>query len=79
MLCLFVGFRRALRLSFPSTETHASVLLQGRPDVRMAFIQFALSFLVSGDHATVGQLLEMKGNALTCVMMYTNRCTFMCR
>uniref|UniRef100_A0A667XJJ7 URB1 ribosome biogenesis homolog n=1 Tax=Myripristis murdjan TaxID=586833 RepID=A0A667XJJ7_9TELE len=33
---------------------------RGRPDVRMAFVQFALSFLVSGDHATVGQLLEMK-------------------
>uniref|UniRef100_A0A667Y939 URB1 ribosome biogenesis homolog n=1 Tax=Myripristis murdjan TaxID=586833 RepID=A0A667Y939_9TELE len=35
---------------------------RGRPDVRMAFVQFALSFLVSGDHATVGQLLEMKGD-----------------
>ncbi|KAM4627721.1 nucleolar pre-ribosomal-associated protein 1 [Polymixia lowei] len=32
----------------------------GRPDVRMAFIQFAISFLVSGDNATVGQLLEVK-------------------
>ncbi|XP_062314220.1 nucleolar pre-ribosomal-associated protein 1 isoform X1 [Osmerus eperlanus] len=32
----------------------------GRPDVRMAFIQFALSFLVSGDNGTIGQLLEMK-------------------
>ncbi|XP_029302759.1 nucleolar pre-ribosomal-associated protein 1 isoform X2 [Cottoperca gobio] len=33
---------------------------RGRPDVRMAFIQFVLSFLVSGDNATVGQLLEIK-------------------
>ncbi|XP_061538388.1 nucleolar pre-ribosomal-associated protein 1 [Phycodurus eques] len=33
---------------------------QGRPDVRMAFIQFALSFLVSGDNATVGHILEVK-------------------
>uniref|UniRef100_A0A3Q3NMD9 URB1 ribosome biogenesis homolog n=1 Tax=Labrus bergylta TaxID=56723 RepID=A0A3Q3NMD9_9LABR len=34
---------------------------KGKPDVRMAFIQFVLSFLVSGDNATVGQLLEIKG------------------
>uniref|UniRef100_A0A8C9ZVQ2 URB1 ribosome biogenesis homolog n=1 Tax=Sander lucioperca TaxID=283035 RepID=A0A8C9ZVQ2_SANLU len=33
---------------------------RGRPDVRMAFIQFVLSFLVSGDNATVGQILEIK-------------------
>ncbi|KAM6988691.1 nucleolar pre-ribosomal-associated protein 1 isoform 2-T2 [Tautogolabrus adspersus] len=33
---------------------------KGKPDVRMAFIQFVLSFLVSGDNATVGQLLEIK-------------------
>uniref|UniRef100_A0A665V0P4 URB1 ribosome biogenesis homolog n=1 Tax=Echeneis naucrates TaxID=173247 RepID=A0A665V0P4_ECHNA len=33
---------------------------KGKPDVRMAFIQFALSFLVSGDNATVGQILEIK-------------------
>ncbi|XP_037325699.2 nucleolar pre-ribosomal-associated protein 1 [Pungitius pungitius] len=33
---------------------------RGRPDVRMAFIQFVLSFLVSGDSATVGQILESK-------------------
>ncbi|KAG7471205.1 hypothetical protein MATL_G00121940 [Megalops atlanticus] len=32
----------------------------GRPDVRMAYIQFALSFLISGDHVTIGQVLEMK-------------------
>ncbi|KAJ8368561.1 hypothetical protein SKAU_G00085890 [Synaphobranchus kaupii] len=32
----------------------------GRPDVRMAYIQFALSFLVSGDHVTIGQVIEMK-------------------
>uniref|UniRef100_A0A7N8Y9U1 URB1 ribosome biogenesis homolog n=1 Tax=Mastacembelus armatus TaxID=205130 RepID=A0A7N8Y9U1_9TELE len=30
------------------------------PDVRMTFIQFVLSFLVSGDNATVGQILESK-------------------
>lgn len=28
----------------------------------MAYIQFVLSFLVSGDNATVGQILEIKGN-----------------
>ncbi|KAM8903347.1 nucleolar pre-ribosomal-associated protein 1 [Spinachia spinachia] len=33
---------------------------RGRPDVRMAFIQFVLSFLVSGDSATVAQILESK-------------------
>ncbi|XP_032363230.1 nucleolar pre-ribosomal-associated protein 1 [Etheostoma spectabile] len=33
---------------------------RGKPDVRMAFIQFVLSFLVSGDNATVGQILEIK-------------------
>ncbi|KAG8001883.1 Nucleolar pre-ribosomal-associated protein 1 [Nibea albiflora] len=33
---------------------------KGRPDVRMAFIQFVLSFLVSGDNTTVGQILEIK-------------------
>ncbi|KAJ3591352.1 hypothetical protein NHX12_009297, partial [Muraenolepis orangiensis] len=33
---------------------------QGRPDIRMAYIQFAVSFLVSGDPATVAQILEVK-------------------
>ncbi|KAM4566488.1 nucleolar pre-ribosomal-associated protein 1 [Odontesthes bonariensis] len=33
---------------------------RGKPDVRQAFIQFVLSFLVSGDGATVGQILEIK-------------------
>ncbi|KAM8769351.1 nucleolar pre-ribosomal-associated protein 1 isoform 2-T2 [Acanthopagrus schlegelii] len=33
---------------------------KGRPDVRMAYIQFVLSFLVSGDNTTVGQILEIK-------------------
>ncbi|XP_035477550.2 nucleolar pre-ribosomal-associated protein 1 isoform X1 [Scophthalmus maximus] len=33
---------------------------KGRPDVRMAYIQFVLSFLVSGDSATVGQIVELK-------------------
>ncbi|RVE65079.1 hypothetical protein OJAV_G00132260 [Oryzias javanicus] len=32
----------------------------GRPDVRLAFIQFVLSFLVSGDGAIIGQILEVK-------------------
>ncbi|KAL4647749.1 nucleolar pre-ribosomal-associated protein 1 [Arapaima gigas] len=32
----------------------------GRPDVRMAYIQFALSFLISGDNSTIAQVLEMK-------------------
>ncbi|KAM5180794.1 nucleolar pre-ribosomal-associated protein 1 [Mantella aurantiaca] len=34
---------------------------QGRPDVRMAYIQFALSFLISGDNTTIIQILELKG------------------
>lgn len=33
---------------------------KGKPDVRMAFVQFVLSFLVSGDGSTVGQILEIK-------------------
>ncbi|XP_053312783.1 nucleolar pre-ribosomal-associated protein 1 [Spea bombifrons] len=33
---------------------------QGRPDVRMAYIQFALSFLISGDNTTIVQVLELK-------------------
>ncbi|XP_035010769.2 nucleolar pre-ribosomal-associated protein 1 [Hippoglossus stenolepis] len=33
---------------------------KGRPDVRMAYIQFVLSFLVSGDNVTIGQILELK-------------------
>nr|XP_057936089.1 nucleolar pre-ribosomal-associated protein 1 isoform X2 [Doryrhamphus excisus] len=33
---------------------------KGKLDVRMAFIQFVLSFLVSGDNATIGQILEVK-------------------
>lgn len=35
--------------------------LQGRPDVRMVYIQFSISFLLSGDNSTIGQLLETKG------------------
>ncbi|XP_040194806.1 nucleolar pre-ribosomal-associated protein 1 isoform X2 [Rana temporaria] len=34
---------------------------QGRPDVRMAYIQFALSFLISGDNTNIVQVLELKG------------------
>uniref|UniRef100_A0A8C5PK70 URB1 ribosome biosis homolog n=1 Tax=Leptobrachium leishanense TaxID=445787 RepID=A0A8C5PK70_9ANUR len=33
---------------------------QGRPDVRMAYIQFALSFLISGDNTTIIHILELK-------------------
>ncbi|XP_073524409.1 nucleolar pre-ribosomal-associated protein 1 [Phyllobates terribilis] len=33
---------------------------QGRPDVRMAYIQFALSFFISGDNNTIVQVLELK-------------------
>ncbi|KAM3616229.1 uncharacterized protein V6R79_014656 [Siganus canaliculatus] len=33
---------------------------KGKPDVRLAFIQFVLSFLVSGDNTTIGQILESK-------------------
>lgn len=34
---------------------------QGTHDVRLAYIQFALAFLVSGDDSTVLQVLELKG------------------
>lgn len=30
-------------------------------DVRLAYIQFALSFLIAGDDNTIGQVLELKG------------------
>nr|XP_031314672.1 nucleolar pre-ribosomal-associated protein 1 isoform X3 [Camelus dromedarius] len=33
---------------------------KGVPDVRLAYIQFALSFLIAGDDSTVGQVLELK-------------------
>uniref|UniRef100_A0A3B5LBN4 Uncharacterized protein n=1 Tax=Xiphophorus couchianus TaxID=32473 RepID=A0A3B5LBN4_9TELE len=33
---------------------------RGKPDVRLAFIQFVLSFLVSGDSSIIGQVLEVK-------------------
>lgn len=50
---------------------HSSLqILQGRPDVRMAFIQFVLSFLVSGDNDTVGQILEIKGNRYIWIQIY---------
>lgn len=35
--------------------------LKGRPDVRMAYVQFALSFLIAGDNAILVQVLELKG------------------
>ncbi|XP_074070216.1 nucleolar pre-ribosomal-associated protein 1 isoform X2 [Macrotis lagotis] len=34
--------------------------LKGLPDVRLAYIQFALSFLIVGDENTIVQVLEMK-------------------
>lgn len=34
---------------------------QGVPDVRLAYIQFALSFLIAGDDSTIAQVLEVKG------------------
>ncbi|XP_056346462.1 nucleolar pre-ribosomal-associated protein 1 isoform X2 [Oenanthe melanoleuca] len=33
---------------------------KGRTDVRMAYIQFALSFLIAGDNALLAQVLELK-------------------
>ncbi|XP_033865183.3 nucleolar pre-ribosomal-associated protein 1-like [Acipenser ruthenus] len=33
---------------------------KGRPDVRMAYTQFALSFIITGDTNTVGKVLELK-------------------
>lgn len=37
----------------------------------MAFIQFVLSFLVSGDGTTVGQILEIKGSIDLCFYTHT--------
>ncbi|KAL0972733.1 hypothetical protein UPYG_G00194060 [Umbra pygmaea] len=49
---------------FHFTKSHSKLARgkykMGNPDIRMAYIQFALSFLVSGDNATIGQLLEME-------------------
>nr|XP_019585736.1 PREDICTED: nucleolar pre-ribosomal-associated protein 1 [Rhinolophus sinicus] len=33
---------------------------KGVPDVRLAYIQFALSFLIAGDDSTIAQVLEVK-------------------
>ncbi|XP_066508287.1 nucleolar pre-ribosomal-associated protein 1-like isoform X1 [Hoplias malabaricus] len=33
----------------------------GRPDVRMSYIQFALSFLMCGDSSVIGHILDTKG------------------
>ncbi|NXT48894.1 NPA1P protein, partial [Pluvianellus socialis] len=33
---------------------------KGGPDVRMAYVQFALSFLIAGDNAVLTQVLELK-------------------
>ncbi|KAL8190587.1 UNVERIFIED_CONTAM: nucleolar pre-ribosomal-associated protein 1 [Gekko kuhli] len=33
---------------------------KGKPDVRMAYIQYALSFLITGDDMTLGHILELK-------------------
>ncbi|XP_072369540.1 nucleolar pre-ribosomal-associated protein 1 [Scyliorhinus torazame] len=33
----------------------------GMTDVRVAYIQFTVSFLIAGDHNTIGQILEFKG------------------
>lgn len=40
-----------------------SFVLQGVHDVRLAYIQFALSFLIAGDDNTIGQVLEIKGRS----------------
>ena len=34
---------------------------KGVHDVRLAYIQFALSFLITGDDSTIAQVLELKG------------------
>ena len=54
-----------------SDWVHGGFILcfQGRPDIRMAYIQFAVSFLMSGDPATVGQILEVKG--IRCLVIQT--------
>ncbi|XP_059506193.1 nucleolar pre-ribosomal-associated protein 1 isoform X2 [Stegostoma tigrinum] len=33
---------------------------QGKPDVRLAYIQFTVSFLIAGDSNTISQVLELK-------------------
>ncbi|XP_076974949.1 nucleolar pre-ribosomal-associated protein 1 isoform X3 [Tamandua tetradactyla] len=33
---------------------------KGVPDVRLAYVQFAISFLIAGDDSTIGQVLELK-------------------
>ncbi|XP_070606470.1 nucleolar pre-ribosomal-associated protein 1 [Erythrolamprus reginae] len=34
---------------------------KGRPDIRTAYIQYAISFLIAGDHSILVQVLELKG------------------
>lgn len=41
--------------------THDLFVPQGVHDVRLAYIQFALSFLIAGDDSTIVQVLELKG------------------
>lgn len=41
--------------------THGLLRPQGVHDVRLAYIQFALSFLIAGDDSTIAQVLELKG------------------
>lgn len=41
-------------------------VFQGVPDVRLAYIQFVLSFLIAGDDSTIGQVLELKGRCFLC-------------
>ncbi|XP_013868182.1 nucleolar pre-ribosomal-associated protein 1 [Austrofundulus limnaeus] len=44
--------------AFPKLATRRDK--RGKPDVRLAFIQFVLSFLVSGNNAIIGQILDFK-------------------
>lgn len=61
------------------------LIFQGKPDVRMAYIQFVLSFLMSGDNTTIGQILEAKGinkpnlRALLIVSLNGLKLLFFCR
>lgn len=63
-LSVYTAVALSLSVGLGGSEPYKHVLSfvpQGAPDVRQAYIQFALSFLVTGDSSTVVQVLELKG------------------
>lgn len=57
------GERASVFLSLMAACDMSLLCPQGVHDVRLAYIQFALSFLIAGDDNTIGQVLELKGGS----------------